>query len=316
MNNLAVKPISRPQGETRARVLLVEDDRASLLAIESQIAELGYAVETASNGAEAYAMLKEDAARADIVVSDRMMPVLDGLALTRRIKREAEMRHIPVVLLTGAAETADISAGIEAGAFYYLTKPPAPALVASVLASAVQEVERQAQVRTQVGAHQAAFANMQLARFTLTRPQEVEPVVSMLASMHSDPEKAIQGIFELVQNAIEHGVFRLGLVKKSELVQKGDLKAELARRAQDPVYAHGRIEATGMRREDGLVITVKDNGPGFNWRPFMGTDPSRSSAVCGRGITRAANFTFARLSYNETGNVVAGLLPEKERVKW
>lgn len=316
VQNSSLKLQDSPLSDVRPRVLLVEDDRASLLSIEAQFSDLGYAVETAGNGAEAYAMLKEDAERADIVVTDRMMPVLDGLALTRRLKREPATMNIPVVMLTGATTEDEISAGIEAGAFYYLTKPPVPGLVASVLASAMQEVKRQSEVRSQVGAHQAAFQNMQIARFTLSRPHEVEPVVSMLASMHSDPQKAIQGIFELIQNGVEHGIYRLGLSDKIELVKKGQLQGELARRARDPVYAHGRVEATGVRRDDGIVFTVKDNGPGFNWRPFMRSDPTRSNAVCGRGITRAANFAFARVNYNEAGNVVAAFLPEKERVKW
>ncbi|MCW4116275.1 response regulator [Aurantimonas sp. MSK8Z-1] len=305
-----------PDPVARATVLLVDDDRSGLLSMEEQLESLGYAVVTATNGAEAFARLREDPSVADVVMTDRMMPLLDGLGLTRRLKRERATRDIPVILLTGASETDDVSAGIEAGAFYYITKPPQAKLVASVLASALQEVARQRKLRADLREHQAAFRNMQVLKFNLRLPEEVEPVVSMLASMQEAPDRTIQGIYELIQNAVEHGVLRFGFEQKSKLLAQGAWQDSLAERARDPRFAHGQVEATAIRRDDGVHLSVKDNGPGFNWRSFLRSDPSRATAACGRGVARAANVAFDRLTFNEPGNQVVGFVSSAPKVRW
>lgn len=302
--------------EALPRVLIVEDDRAALMALEHRVEGLGYAVETAMNGAEAFAMLREDPERCDVVLTDRMMPVMDGLALTRRLKRHAETRDIPVVLLTGATEAEDISAGIEAGAFYYLGKPPVPGLITSVLSSAMQEVKRRRLLNSRVGSMQAGFANLEVMRFKLNKPHEIEPVVSMLASMLDDPDRGIQALFELVQNGIEHGVLRFGLENKAALLGQGNWQRALSQRANDPAYAEGMVEATGLRKPDGVYFTIKDTGPGFVWKRFMQVDPARSSMPCGRGITRVVGTPNCTVQFGERGNAVALHFVQQERLKW
>ena len=101
---------------------------------------------------------------------------------------------------------------------------------------------------------------MEVVRFRLRRPDEVESVVSMLASMHDAPDRIIQGIYELVQNAVEHGVLRFGLEAKGRLLEEGRWEAALAERVADPAYGEGCAEATAIRREDGIYINIKDNG--------------------------------------------------------
>ena len=297
-------------------VLLVDDDRSALLMIETSISVLGYNVRTATNGAEAYTLLRDDPRCADIVLTDRMMPVLDGLGLTRRLKREPATKHIPVVMLTGATDPEDISAGLEAGAFYYLTKPPAEQLIASVLRSATEDVRRQRKLQADLSNHQVAFTNLQVAKFKLRLPQEVDPVVSLVASMQSNPDRAIQGIYELVQNAVEHGVLGFGYEAKAKLLRDGDWKAALAERAADPSYATGWVEVTSMRNDDGIYVTVKDSGPGFDWKPFLRTDPSRATAPCGRGISRAANGVFDKLVYDASGSQAVGFIAKSPQLAW
>ncbi|MCF1505934.1 response regulator [Afifella sp. H1R] len=316
MTDVLSLPSAPTETTTKATILLVDDDRSALLTTGEQIECLGYAVLTASNGAEAFTMLREDPSCADIVMTDRMMPILDGLGFIRRLKRERETKDIPAILLTGASEVEDVSLGIEAGAFYYLTKPTTQKLVASVLHSAFQEVHRQRKLRNDLMGHQAAFKTMQAVKFRLRLPEEVEPVVSMLASMQDAPDRTIQGIFELVQNAVEHGVLRFGFEAKAALLKEGRWEETLAERAHEPLYQNGWVEATAMRRDDGVYVSVKDNGPGFNWRSFLTTDPSRSAAPCGRGISRAANFAFDRLTYDKSGNQAVAFTANKPRVKW
>ncbi|CCD87874.1 putative response regulator receiver domain protein (CheY-like) [Bradyrhizobium sp. ORS 285] len=299
----------------RTRILIVDDDSFSLSFLEQLLSSLGYLVETSSDGAEAFAMLRENPARADLVITDRIMPVMDGLALTRRLKREPSTRAMPVILLTGSNIAEDVAAGLDAGAFYYLTKPPSIELVKSVVESAKKEVDRQRNVSSRLAVHQAAFGNVVVMRMSLSRPHEVEGVCSLLASLHSEPEAIIQGIYELVQNAVEHGVLRFGLQNKAALLAAGRWQSELDSRGRSPAL-RGEVEATMMRKDGHLVLSVKDTGPGFDWRPFLSTDPSRALAPNGRGIARANNYTFSKLVYNEAGNEVVGVIQAKRPAEW
>jgi CheY-like chemotaxis protein len=297
------------------RVMIVDDDRFSLSVFQNMVSSLGFEIETATNGAEAFALLRERPGRADIVITDRMMPVMDGFTLTRRLKREPSTRSIPVILLTGSNVAEDIAAGLDAGAFYYLTKPPSRELVRSVIESASNEVNRQRNVASTLAVHQAAFNNVAVMRMVLNRPDEVEGVCSLLASLHSEPGTVIQGIFEVVQNGIEHGVLRFGLQEKAALLAAGRWPQQLIQRSKDPAY-RGEVEATMVRRDGHLVLSVKDSGSGFDWRPFLAADPSRAGALNGRGIARANNYTFQKLAYNVAGNEVVGVIQAKRTFDW
>jgi len=59
----------------------------------------------------------------DIIISDVMMPVMDGIELCKRIKRDINLSHIPVILLTARTDTASKIAGLENGADVYIEKP-------------------------------------------------------------------------------------------------------------------------------------------------------------------------------------------------
>ncbi|AQR61906.1 hypothetical protein BZG35_09775 [Brevundimonas sp. LM2] len=294
------------------RVLLVDDDRLVLMMMTDVLERLGHSVETAQNGAEAYAMIRERPDRADVVLADRMMPIMDGLALTRRLKREVATRLLPVILLTGASAPSDQAEGLAAGAFYYLPKPVDDALLDRVIGAAMQEHDSQKRIRQTLRTHQTAFANLQVAQFTLDRPDEVEGVASLLASMAPDPERAFQGLNALIGNAIEHGLYQIGRTAKEELTARGAFQAELQRRASG---VSGTVEASGTRKAEGIHYLVKDPGPGFAWRTRIGADPSTARSKGGRGVARAA-VLFDTLAYNAAGNAVAGLMRHEKTETW
>ena len=103
-----------------AKVLLVEDSETQLKFLEEGLVSSGYIVETASNGAEAYKKFFESAP--DIVVSDIMMPVIDGYQLCRMIKSKEETKKVPVILLTVLDKKIDAFWGKKAGAQLFLSK--------------------------------------------------------------------------------------------------------------------------------------------------------------------------------------------------
>jgi DNA-binding response OmpR family regulator len=105
-------------------VLLVEDDPVILRLLEVNFELEGFGVILAHDGAEGIALAASE--RPDLVISDIMMPNVSGLELVLALKADDATAAIPIILLSAKAQSADVKAGMEAGADDYVTKPFEP----------------------------------------------------------------------------------------------------------------------------------------------------------------------------------------------
>lgn len=104
-----------------ARILIVEDDPDSRRLLGTLMGRLGYDCRLADDGQSALDQVADEAP--DLILMDLMMPVLDGIEATRRLKADDRTRTIPVVALTGNATPAGEKAAHGAGVDAFLTKP-------------------------------------------------------------------------------------------------------------------------------------------------------------------------------------------------
>ncbi len=105
-------------------VLAADDDPLIRELIQFRLERSGYEVVTVEDGEAALAAAFER--RPALVILDVMMPKLDGYEVTRRLRADERTAKLPVILLTARAQEADVSAGFDAGADDYLTKPFSP----------------------------------------------------------------------------------------------------------------------------------------------------------------------------------------------
>lgn len=111
--------------ETATRkILVVEDEADTARIIQLGLEQGGYEVITVHNGTEALAVVAT--AQPDLILLDVEMPGMNGLQVLDHLKRDAATRHIPVVMLTAAADYPDMQRGWEHGTDLYLTKPINP----------------------------------------------------------------------------------------------------------------------------------------------------------------------------------------------
>ncbi len=114
-----------PKSPTRSRRhdnnLVVVDDNPEVLKLMKLLLEDEFDLHLASSGEEALTLIRDK--MPDVVISDVMMPGMDGHALTRRIKTDESSEHIPVILVTARSGAEMLNEGIEAGADDYLPKP-------------------------------------------------------------------------------------------------------------------------------------------------------------------------------------------------
>ncbi len=117
------------------RVLLLEDEQDVAELIRYNLTKEGYDVVIAGNGADALRLARDT--RPDVILLDIMVPQLNGWEVCRRLKQDAELGTIPVIMVTGRVEEGDKVLGFALGADDYVTKPFSPReLVARVRAVA------------------------------------------------------------------------------------------------------------------------------------------------------------------------------------
>lgn len=103
------------------KILIVEDSEVQLELLRRVLTASGYKVSVARNGAEGLASAREHAP--DLIISDILMPVMDGYRLCGELKDDETLKDIPVILLTQLTEPEEVIRGLEAGADNYITKP-------------------------------------------------------------------------------------------------------------------------------------------------------------------------------------------------
>ena len=106
------------------RVLLIDDDPVILRLLQVNFEMEGFDVVTATDGVDGLQAARDE--QPDVVVSDVMMPRMNGLELVAALGADDRTGDIPVMLLSARAQATDIAAGLDAGAHDYVTKPFEP----------------------------------------------------------------------------------------------------------------------------------------------------------------------------------------------
>src|SRR6266581_4151860 len=103
------------------KILIAEDDRDSRELLRWMLEKLGYQVVATSNGKEAWEAFRRGRFR--LVISDVLMPEIDGLELCRRIRKHKQSKYTYVIIITALIGKKDYLEGMEAGADDFVTKP-------------------------------------------------------------------------------------------------------------------------------------------------------------------------------------------------
>jgi adenylate cyclase len=118
------------------RILVIDDDPDLLALCRINLAVDGHEVEEASSGREGLELIASY--EPDVVLLDVMMPTLSGLEVLRTIRNGVATRDLPIVIVSARVGIEDQTAGREAGADAYITKPFSPELLVEVLKQACE----------------------------------------------------------------------------------------------------------------------------------------------------------------------------------
>tara|TARA_R110000751_G_scaffold2018_15_gene9891 strand:- start:19587 stop:20312 length:726 start_codon:yes stop_codon:yes gene_type:complete len=121
-----------------AKLLLVEDDPALSELLEYRFTNEGYQVRTTSDGDEALLLATEDVP--DLVILDWMIEGTSGIEVCRRLRRDKETAHVPIIMLTAREAEDDRVRGLDTGADDYLTKPFSPRELLARVAAVMRRI--------------------------------------------------------------------------------------------------------------------------------------------------------------------------------
>ncbi|MBU0717393.1 MAG: response regulator [Planctomycetes bacterium] len=215
-----------PKGHQQVRVLIVDDERTNRVICKGCLERAGYRVREAVDGHTAITSVREDPP--DVIIMDVMMPNMDGLECTRRLKADPDTRDIPIITVSALGEGEDILAGLEAGADEYLTKP----IRTTELALRVRTMARQYRDRVDLlRSFQLRGEHMQI----LTRLVEFCREIATSKRLDEVLEHTISAVADIVHSRRVSVMLPDDEQQRLRIVKSTGMDAELASTVKVPV---------------------------------------------------------------------------------
>jgi two-component system, cell cycle sensor histidine kinase and response regulator CckA len=256
----------------KQRILIVEDEPVQAMKLQFVLEQAGYEVHAANNGMDALTFL--DTNPADLVISDVMMPEMDGYTLCRRIRQSADLKKCLVVLLTSQADPSDVLSGLSVGADNYIMKPWDPKdliiRVKQILAAATHRMRREEAEALEVsyrGKDYVIQANrLQMLNFFLTTYET--------QFRHSREVASARDELALISENLEQVVEERTAALSGEMEERRRAEARIAEQAALLDLANDAIVVTGTDHE--VVYWNKSAEKLYGWSP---------GEAVGRGVT-------------------------------
>ena len=168
----------------KSKILAVDDEPQNLKLINGYLANMNFEVITANDGVEAWEILEKRHQEIDVILLDRLMPRMDGMALNEKIKADPGMAVIPVIMQTAAAQPDQMVEGIEAGGYYYLTKPYDGPMLVSLVMAAIREAEEQESLSIEIGRNQKVIGLIVRSDFAFASLEDARDLTLFLSKLY------------------------------------------------------------------------------------------------------------------------------------
>jgi CheY-like chemotaxis protein/anti-sigma regulatory factor (Ser/Thr protein kinase) len=285
----------------KPRVLVVDDQEALRTLLARLLEREGFDPIQAENGAQAVEMYKSESPL--VVVSDIMMPKMDGLALLNEIRRID--RNATVILMTGQGNEDVLLKALRGGATNFFKKP-------FNVRELIDEIRKVVEFRLEA-ARSSLFSPLLVEETkTFVMPRADSPFFPIINQITLQlpcllpPEDILNlkiGIEEVITNAIEHGNLGITFDAKSKAISEGRLAELIAEKGRESDAAGRRVRVTSRLTAEEFEITIRDDGRGFDWRNLPAVEPENLLAFNGRGIFLTKIY-FDEVTFNDSGNEV------------
>lgn len=292
--------------------MVVDGDPVDLRILAEYLEDEPYDLDLVSDAEVAWEKLHQPDTNYTLVILDHLLCGNPETSLLHRLRGDKVLWHIPVILQISAADPEQIRRGFEDGARYYLTKPYQPESMLAIVRAAIADRQHQDERRALVQHGEGVLALLHQAEYRFTTLQEVDLLVPVLAGLCPEPEKVVNGLSELMVNAVEHGNLGISYQEKALLRWEDDWEGEIQRRLALPEYRERYATVSMRRTPEAIIFTITDQGAGFDWHRYLDFDAERACDPNGRGIAMARLMSFSSLAYQDPGNVVVATVSREK----
>jgi CheY-like chemotaxis protein/anti-sigma regulatory factor (Ser/Thr protein kinase) len=285
----------------KVRVLVVDDQETLRALLSRLLIREGFEPIEAADGEQAVALFKSQSPL--VVVSDIMMPKMDGLTLLHEIKRID--RNATVILMTGQGNEDVLLNALRGGATNFFKKP-------FNIRELIEEIRKVVEFRLEAARSTlfSPFLVEETKRFVMPRADSAYfPIINQITLQLPCllPEGEILnlkiGIEEMIANAIEHGNLGISFEEKNRAIEEGRLAELMAERGGQSDAAGRAVHIDARLTSEYFEISIRDEGKGFAWRDLPAVAPESLLSFNGRGIFLTKIY-FDEVTYNETGTMV------------
>ncbi|MEP6519770.1 response regulator transcription factor [Microcoleus vaginatus] len=225
-----------------ARLLLVDDEPGLREAVQAYLEDSDFAVEVASNARDGWELLQQT--NPDLVISDIMMPQVDGYQFLKQVREDPRYKALPVVFLTAKGMTGDRIQGYQAGCDAYLSKPFDPDELVAIVTNLLARRAAAKETSDNAESPDIAALTSQMAR--------IESLLSGRSSIAQSPSPIKIDLTPREQSVLD-------------LVAQGLMNKEIARRLETSVrnvekYVSRLFSKTGTNSRTELVRFALEHG--------------------------------------------------------
>lgn len=296
--------------KSRTKILIVDDEAILRNLLVRFIRKIGYEPIETEDGEKAIELFR--LTHPEVVISDVMMPKMDGITLLSEIKKIDP--QVIMILMTGFGNEDMVIRALRGGATNFFKKPFNFNDLADVINTTLKY---KSELDTTTYASRALVEEIKKFEIETTQA-DIYPIINQICVNFRNvfPDSEIInlkiGIEEMLTNAIEHGNLGITYEEKNKAIEKGTFGRLLEQRMkeknnqQKKIYLHSRLN------KDHVEICIRDEGKGFNWRSLSEPSPENLLSYNGRGIFLTKIF-YDEVKFNERGNEVVIVKRRKEK---
>ncbi len=285
----------------KAKILIADDQDALRALLSRQLSREGFEPIEAKDGERAIELYK--VLKPPVVISDVVMPKMDGLTLLKEIKKIDSWAA--VILMTGHGNEEMVLKALQGGATSFFKKP-------FNVQELIREIHKIFRYRVEVlrSSLFSPFLLEETKSFSLETGNPLYyPIINQITLQlpnlldESEILNLKIGIEEMITNAIEHGNLGISFQEKNAAIARGGWGDLLSERLRQNDNADKRVKIHSSISADAFRIVIEDEGGGFDWRNLPAVIPENLFTFSGRGIFLTKIY-YDEVIYNEAGNQV------------
>ncbi len=295
-------------------VLLIDDDIAVLGMVKEMLQSFGMKVHAFSEGKKALAALESpEAPNFDLVISDINMDGMDGFDVIHRVK--SIRAKLPVVLMTGAANLEYVIRAMRMGAANLFQKPLSLRELVNNVFHLVEMHREMRMAETSLKGLIRENRDFRYRSADLDIPSTVlhltDRLVHLGFAQAANVDVIAMAFHEALVNAQEHGNLEMDSSLKGDIFSGGDAYATmLEERLADPVFAERIVEVKAELTPERYIVTIRDEGRGFDTSKAFRFNEDQIAKACGRGLSMI-KMVMDEVTFNGKGNEIRMVLLKK-----